>query len=308
MPSSPTPTSNPNPNRHIKGGTYWPSYKPSEAAAIIFTALYFVATLIGLFQTFRKRSWIWLIMMFASLMELVGYAFRIVSIHHQLEEAPFAVSFVLIIMAPVVIAGAIYVLFGRIVFYVTPRELQNFKFLWTSPRFLTLIFVVCDLFAFVLQGIGAVQISTGTTKSTINRGKSVVLFGLGVQLIAFGFFSVIGIRFNIQSRHFGQSPDTNRIAGNRKTPVNPNWMGLLIGLNIACGMILVRSIYRVVEFASGQNGYVDIHEWTFFIFDALPIFPIFLLFILMPPGNYVPYMGWRVPRKSLAAEHQLEAR
>lgn len=150
------------------------------------------------------------------------------------------------------------------------------------------------------------QVSTGTTKSSLNKGKATVLIGLAVQLVAFGFFSVIGIRFNIQSRHFRQVPDANRIAGNRKTPINPNWMGLLIALNIACGLILVRSIYRVVEFASGNNGYVSVNEWTFYVFDALPIFPIFVLFIVMAPGNYVPYMGWRVPRKQVSASYQLE--
>jgi len=284
------------------------SYHPTIALAYLFSVLYVIVTLIGLYQTVRKRSWIWLVMMFASLMETVGYIARIWSEKNVLQKAPFAVSFVLIIMAPVVIAGSIYVLFGRIVFYITPRELQNFKFLWTSPRFLTFIFVFCDLFAFVLQGIGAVQVSTGNTKATLDRGKATVLIGLAVQLVAFGFFSVIGIRFNIKSRHFGQTPDANRIAGDRKTPVNPNWMGLLIFLNIACGLILVRSIYRVVEFASGINGYVSLNEWTFYVFDALPIFPIFVLFIVMPPGNYVPYMGWRVPRERSSTAHQLESR
>lgn len=83
--------------------------------------------------------------------ELVGYGARIWSVKHAEEKDPFAVSFVLIIMAPVVIAGAIYVLFGRIVFYVTPRELQTFRFLWTSPRWLTVIFVFCDLCKFILS-------------------------------------------------------------------------------------------------------------------------------------------------------------
>lgn len=160
--------------------------------------------------------------------------------------------------------------------------------------------------AFIMQGIGAIQVSTGTSKSSINSGKTTVLAGLGVQLFAFGFFSVIGLRFNIISRHFGAvTAETNQIAGNGKKPSNPNWMGLLIALNTSCALILIRSIYRVVEFATGTNGYVTVHEWTFYVFDALPILPIFIIFVVMPPGNYVPFMGWRVPRKQMTREYQM---
>lgn len=157
--------------------------------------------------------------------------------------------------------------------------------------------------AFVTQGIGATAVSTGTSKKSVDNGKTIVLIGLGIQLFAFGFFSVIGLRFNIASRHFGNIPPTV----DRKTPTNPNWMALLIALNVSCALILIRSIYRVVEFADGVNGYVSVHEWPGYVFDALPIFPIFVLMCLMPPGNYVPYMGWRVPRKQVANAFQLES-
>jgi len=157
-----------------------------------------------------------------------------------------------------------------------------------------------------MQGIGAIKVSTGTSKSAVDSGKTTVLAGLGVQLAAFGFFSVIGLRFNILARHLGEiTADTNHIAGHSKRPKSPNWMGLLIAVNTSCALILVRSIYRVVEFATGVDGYVSVHEWTFYCFDALPILPIFLIFAVMPPGNYVPFMGWRVPRKAAAREYQM---
>lgn len=78
-------------------------------------------------------------------METVGYISRIISAKNVDSKSPFVVSFVLIILAPVIIAAATYVLFGRMVFYVTPREIQSVKFLWMPPRYLTLIFVLCDL-------------------------------------------------------------------------------------------------------------------------------------------------------------------
>lgn len=136
--------------------------------------------------------------------------------------------------------------------------------------------------AFVMQGIGAIQVATGTTAATLQHGKSVVLAGLGVQLAAFGFFSTIGIRFNIKSRNFTQPPS---LPSTLKTPLNPYWMGLLIALNTSCALILVRSIYRVVEFTTGTAGYVSVHEWTSYIFDALPISLYFCCLCSCHQGN-----------------------
>ena len=41
-----------------------------------------------------------------------------------------------------------------------------------------------------------------------------------------------------------------------------NWKILLAAVNIASLLVLVRTIYRVVEFALGRNGYANTHEWT----------------------------------------------
>jgi hypothetical protein len=279
-------------------GSYY-AYTPSTVAAAIFAIIYIIFTITSLVQTIRMRSWIWFVMIFASLMETIGYVSRVASTKNVDAKGPFVISFVLIILAPVVVAASIYILFGRIVFYITPQEKRTTRFLWVPPRFLTPIFMTFDLLSFVMQGIGAVQVSTGTTSSELNSGKTIVLSGLGVQIVAFGLFSIIGIRFNIKCRHFQQTPETtNRVAGNRKTPLNPNWMKLLIFVNISCCLILVRSIYRVAEFVNGPTGYISTHEWTFYVFDACMILPIFSLYILAHPGKYVPYMGFRVPRDS----------
>lgn len=79
------------------------------------------------------------------LVETLGYIARIISIQNVDKKGPFVISFLLIVLAPVVIAAAIYVLFGRVVVYVTPRKKQTASFLWISPRFLTPIFVLFDL-------------------------------------------------------------------------------------------------------------------------------------------------------------------
>jgi hypothetical protein len=72
----------------------------------------------------------------ASVVEVVGYGARIVSSQNVTEQTPYSLQFVLIILAPVVMAGVIYLCFGRLVTWVVPPEQRTMKLLW-APRKLT---------------------------------------------------------------------------------------------------------------------------------------------------------------------------
>jgi len=53
-------------------------------------------------------------------------------------------------------------------------------------------------------------------------------------------------------------------------------------------LILLRNVFRVAEYAMGQDGYLLQHEWTLYIFDALLTFGVMsILAIYYPkPGSY----------------------
>lgn len=65
--------------------------------------------------------------------EAAGYAARTVSATDTTARTIFIIQFCLIILAPVLMAGVIYVLFSRIVFHVLPQEHRTFKLIWV-PR------------------------------------------------------------------------------------------------------------------------------------------------------------------------------
>jgi len=92
-------------------------------------------------------------------------------------------------------------------------------------------------------------------------------------------FSVIAIRFHFTSKRFAtefeqriiRSPITTE--GGRKNEkyvemegfegkVKKNWVAILRVTNIASICILIRSLYRLVEFSEGRGGYLYSHEWT----------------------------------------------
>lgn len=76
-------------------------------------------------------AWCWLTI--GVTVETIGYVARVISANDPTKKMPFILQFVLIILAPVLMAGVIYVLFSRIVFWVVPPESRTFSFIWV-PR------------------------------------------------------------------------------------------------------------------------------------------------------------------------------
>jgi RTA1 like protein len=139
---------------------------------------------------------------------------------------------------------------------------------------------MCDVVAFLIQVLGGVM-ATSTTISTVNTGFRVLQIGLAVQIAAFGFFLLISFRFHIISRTFRSSwPDTR-------------WVTLLWAINGASTLIFVRSIYRLAEFSTGFGGYLNTHEWAFFLFDGAIILIAMATFNIWHPARYLNNVGWK---------------
>lgn len=171
-------------------------------------------------------------------------------------------------------AGIIYVVFGRIVFLVVPPANRSIRLLWAPARWLTPIFVCFDILSLFLQTVGALMLTNVEAgdkdyKDKVDRGKTIALIGVSVQLVAFGFFSIIAVRFHFVSQQFGNVVERMYGSLDGKTAVMPGsnrqfdlrWKRLLWVVNISCVLILIRSIYREVEFVQGNDGYIMTHEW-----------------------------------------------
>ncbi|MCJ1405651.1 hypothetical protein MMC11_008880 [Xylographa trunciseda] len=207
-------------------------------------------------------------------------------------------------------AASYYVVFSRIFYHVVPPAARTTKFLWVPPAFVTPIFVICDIVTLLTQLYGAVivagtQVTDPDAASKFSHGKQVVLIGLGLQIGCFGLFSVIAIRFHLTSKRFGKDFDQRTGAapgekyfavGGLKRKLDRNWETLLWVVNLACLLVLGRTIYRICEFALGKTGYIEYHEWCAYVFDAVPMLPCVALFVYYHPGVYLPYLGFRLPK------------
>lgn len=109
--------------------------------------------------------------------------------------------------------------------------------------------------------------------STRNTGSNVVIGGLVVQLLFFGFFVIVAavFQFRIQKRPTSKSQselEMTRHLGWRQR----NWTTVLLALYIVSALILIRSIFRLVEYKYGFDGYIMTHECFGYVFDALLMF------------------------------------
>jgi RTA1 like protein. len=104
--------------------------------------------------------------------------------------------------------------------------------------------------------------------SARTTGEYITIGGLCVQLVFFTFFVITSAIFHRRIRsnptqrvlQLGQSPNQAALR---------SWESALWGLYIASALILVRSIFRLVEYAQGNDGYLIGHEVFMYVFDAM---------------------------------------
>lgn len=154
------------------------------------------------------------------------------------------------------------------VFHAMLWQLKCERISFIPPRYANTTFVCGDVLSFILQGAGG-GLSSGS--NTRDLGNDVILGGLAVQLIFFGFFIITEVKFLVMVSK--RSPMVARISNHWKVL---NWTLLLVSL-----LILARSIVRFVEFAEGTDGVIISHEWYLYVFDALFMLVCYLLFIVM---------------------------
>ena len=96
-----------------------------------------------------------------------------------------------------------------------------------------------------------------------------IVGGLLIQLVFFGLFIIVAITFD---RKIRKQPTALS-----RDPQIP-WYKHLITLYAASTLIFIRSIFRVVEYAQGNDGYLLGHEYFLYIFDAVLMLGVMTIF------------------------------
>jgi hypothetical protein len=138
----------------------------------------------------------------------------------------------------------------------------------------------------IISGAGIMVTGSSSSSST---GQNVIIGGLFVQIIFFGFFLISALVFQQRIR-----ADSAASAVADQYP----WRKHMWALHSSSILVLIRSVVRVVEYIQGTYGYVMGHEAFIYVFDGLLMFALMVIFVVIHPSevNYLLGRGRAVVR------------
>jgi hypothetical protein len=202
----------------------------------------------------------------------LGYVGRIISVNNVTSKSAYIMQSSLIVLAPAFFAASVYMILGRVIAYINSPQLS-----FIPHRRLTTIFVLGDVFSFMVQGSGS---GLMVMSSTQKWGSYIIVAGLVIQLIFFGVFFAALIVFDQRCRRIDLPKRLVSYNGSSRF----HWHTVVIALYIAATLISIRCIFRCVEFATGFDGYLQTHEVFFYVFDSLPMVVTMVVFNVIYPG------------------------
>lgn len=110
----------------------------------------------------------------------------------------------------------------------------------------------------------------------MQRGENIILAGLSIQVIFFGFFMVAIAIFDLRIR---AKPTSASLA------LHLPWRGLVWVLYSTSLLIMVRSIFRITEYGQGNDGELQSRELYTYIFDASLMIIVAALFSWFHPSR-----------------------
>ncbi|KAJ5880674.1 Protein RTM1 [Penicillium subrubescens] len=253
-------------------------YTPSIPAAVVFAAIFLIVTILHGIQLWRYRTYFFVPFIIGLLFECAGYIARIFSHFDTKALGPYIVQTMLILVAPPLFAASIYMTLGRVIV-----ALNCHQYSVVPVRFLTKIFVVGDVISFLLQCGGGGYMAAGSL-SAMNIGANIVIGGLAIQLLFFGFFVIVSAVFHWRVKR--NSRNISHCLEHSK-----KWEPIMWALYAACFLILVRSIFRVAEFVEGNDGFIMRREYLLYIFDACLMALSGIVLVVIYPGSFLGRNG-----------------
>ena len=207
--------------------------------------------------------------------ELTAYIARAVSHFFPPSLGPYIIQSLLTLVAPALFAAIVYMILGRII-----RLLHAEHHSMVQVNQLTKLFVLFDVLIFQVQSAGA-GLQAQKKPSAQHFGQILVLVALVLQIVVFAMFVIVAAVF--QRRVVSQPTQQSQGPLRWKRHMNA-----LYGIS---GLVLLRNIIRVVEYAQGYSGYINGHEWFLYTFDAVSMFGVMVVMGVIYAPVLLGYKG-----------------
>ncbi|KAI1385305.1 RTA1 like protein-domain-containing protein [Hypoxylon trugodes] len=261
--------------------SYW-FYAPNKGAPIFFAIAYLATGLVHFWQAAHYKSWrLTGLYAFCSLLFVAGFIVRELAAFDYSNLTYYIASVCLVYAAPPLYELGNYHVLGRILYFVP----------YYSPihpgRVLT-TFAAISMVVEALSGVGAAYISNQTLpKDMQHAGQKLLQAALILQLVVVSLFVLLAGTFHMKCRKNGiNHPKVNQP---------------LMTLYISSAIVMVRCIYRTVEFFDSTTlstlkpGFdpetvspIIRYEWFFYVFEATLMLCNSVLLNVRHPRRWLP--------------------
>ncbi|KAJ7027121.1 RTA1 like protein-domain-containing protein [Mycena alexandri] len=235
----------------------------------------------------------------------VGFGIRLLYARSASSLGIYVFMNMCILLSPCAFLATDYMLLVRLAYTVDEQARQ--RCLPIRPTLIVRLFVGSDITTFILQGCGGGLTAIGG--SVGNVGTKISMFGLSLQLLSFAIFTALLLNFGWRLRiEFTDSWRPQAAEPPFKTfswQPRKDWRVLYFITCATCVGILIRSVFRIVEFAGGYTGFVSTHEAYFYIFDALPLWIATTLYCFVWPSTFLPSPTSRANSTQVPVDSQI---
>ncbi|KAL4892302.1 RTA1 like protein [Aspergillus ambiguus] len=247
----------------FRGDYYLWEYVPSMAASIIFLLLFLAPTLFHVWMAWKTRARFCIPFIVGGVFEVVGFAARAACTTATADLILYIIQSIFILLGPVLFAASVYMVLARLIRSVNAEKYSLIRINWVTKAF-----VAGDIISFLVQGQGSGLMATDGMKGI---AKGIVICGLMIQIFVFGFFIATSIVFE---KRMKRAPTSDAPYKHHLYP-----------LYAVSWLIMLRSVFRVIEYAMGQKGYLLTNEWPLFVFDAVPMVCVMVIWGFWHPGK-----------------------
>ncbi|KAF9432901.1 hypothetical protein BGZ76_010165 [Entomortierella beljakovae] len=256
-------------------------YDPNFTGNLILGIIYVLLGLAFSFHCYRHKDKWAICLPIGAIASGAGYFIRLTFDRKTVTLGPFILMNCLVVISPSFFLAFNYMLYGRFITAIDPKfgnnsgsesKMEKSKFSFIPPLIVGRTFIISDIVSFFIQvGAGGIQASAADTDPELSKmGDKLFLAGVTVQGISYLLFTIL-----LTFAFLRLIEDRKK---NYPSQLEKGWTGLDIdtlyivgGLYLSSVFIIIRSLYRIIEFTQGYEGYLITHEVFLFVLDAAPL-------------------------------------
>ncbi|KAI6110390.1 RTA1 like protein-domain-containing protein [Pisolithus croceorrhizus] len=245
-------------------------YDPNRVAAAVAGSLYLLCSVCLFARAISNRARWALFLPIGSMNIGIGFLIRIVLPNNPDSSMLFVSQQLLILLSPAAFLAFNYFVYGQLATNCLDPSYSQIQLCEVATWFiisLNFLISMVQTFGGVLQIFKSV--------STDKVGVTIVLVGLAIEAAPFALFFLLCLHVYMHIRAAGISLSSE------------TWGPIVQALLFSSALIMLRYIYRIVEYAQGSGGYLMTHELWLYLLDTLPLFIGVIVYIPFWPPKYI---------------------